>query len=163
MKITDLKLFLVSCGHNRSWGPPGCSQNYVWVKVYTDEGIDGIGEAFHSLEDPIEGTLSKYKRWLIGQDPTRVLYNWQAIYRGLRYPLGTTELASLSTIEQCLWDIAEKSVACPSTRCWAGRCVTASAPIIAARGHRCPSWPGCRRRNRLSMRIHSGWPLLATY
>ena len=113
MKITDLKLFLVSYGHNHPWGPEGCSQNYTWVKVYTDEGIDGVGEAFHSLEDPIEGALRKYKRWLVGQDPTRVLHNWQAIYRGLRYPLGTAELAALSAVEQCLWDIAGKHCGLP--------------------------------------------------
>ena len=87
MKITDLKLFLVSYGHQLDWGPEGYSPNYTFVKIYTDEGVDGLGEAFHSLEDPVRGALGKYKRWLVGQDPTKILHNWQAIYRGLRYPL----------------------------------------------------------------------------
>ena len=35
MKITDIKTFAVDCYRT----------NWVFVKVYTDEGIDGVGEA----------------------------------------------------------------------------------------------------------------------
>jgi len=160
MKITDLKLFLVSCGHNRSWGPPGCSQNYVWVKVYTDEGIDGIGEAFHSLEDPIEGTLSKYKRWLIGQDPTRVLYNWQAIYRGLRYPLGTTELASLSAIEQCLWDIAGKKCGLPVYKMLGGPVRDRVRAYHSGTWSQMPELAGMSAPQQAVALVDSGWTAL---
>ena len=35
MKITDIKIFTVDCFRT----------NWVFVKVYTDESIDGVGEA----------------------------------------------------------------------------------------------------------------------
>ena len=122
MKITDVKLFIVSQGFDLNYGPPGFSPNFTWIKVYTDEGIDGIGEPFHSLEKPIAGCLAKYRRWLIGRDPTRVMHNWEAIYRGLRYPLGTAELATLSGVEQALWEIAGKACGLPVYKMLGGPC-----------------------------------------
>ena len=112
MKITEVKLFIVGQPHAVGWGS-GQAHNRVLVKIYTDEGITGLGEAFHSLEDPIEGAVRKFRRWLLGQDPTRIIYNWQAIYRGMRYPLGTATLAALSALEQALWDIAGKTCGLP--------------------------------------------------
>ena len=110
--ITDLKLYLVNRGTTVDWGT-GSGPNWAFIKVYTDGGITGVGEAFHSLDEPIEGSLVKYKRWLIGKDATEVIRNWQAIYRGLRYPLGTAELAALSAVEHALWDITGKVAGLP--------------------------------------------------
>ena len=112
MQITNVKVFVVNPGRKVSWGT-GWSKNTVLVKVYTDEGIDGIGELFHSVDEPAEGAVQKYRRWLLGKDPTRILHNWQAIYRGLRYPLGTSTLAALSAVEQALWDISGKAASLP--------------------------------------------------
>ncbi len=119
MKITNLKLFVLNPGRKVSYGT-GWGKNNVLVKVYTDEGIDGLGEAFHSLDEPVEGALLKFERWLKDKDPTRILHNWQAIYRGLRYPLGTVELAALSAVEQALWDIAGKACGLPVHRMLGG-------------------------------------------
>lgn len=112
MKITGVKPFFVNPGGRLPWGT-GNQKNYVLVKVYTDAGIDGLGEAFHSLDEPIEGALRKFERWLVGQDPTRITHNWGAIYRGLRYPPGTAELSALSAVEHALWDIAGKACGLP--------------------------------------------------
>lgn len=112
MKITDVRVIVLNPGRKVSWGT-GWGKNMLLVKVHTDEGVDGLGEAFHSLDEPIEGALRKFERWLKGKDPTRILHNWQAIYRGLRYPLGTAELAALSALEQALWDIAGKACGLP--------------------------------------------------
>ena len=119
MKITHLNVFVANPGHKVSWGT-GWGKNTILVKVYTDETIDGLGEAFHSLDEPIEGALLKFERWLKGKDPTQILHNWQALYRGLRYPLGTAELAALSAVEQALWDIAGKACGLPVYRMLGG-------------------------------------------
>ena len=88
MKITELKLFYVNPGTHTSFGT-GWSANYLLIKVFTDEGIYGVGEAFHTGKDKAtEGALTEYARWFVGKDPTRVLHNWYAIFRGARYPLG---------------------------------------------------------------------------
>ena len=112
MKITGLKLFLLNPGHRTTWGT-GWGKNTALVQVTTDAGIVGLGEAFHSIDEPIEGAMKKMERWLVGKDPTRILHNWQAIYRGLRYPTGTGTMSALSAIEQALWDIAGKACGLP--------------------------------------------------
>lgn len=112
MKITGLKVFVLNPGRKVPWGA-GWGKNTILLKVYTDEGIEGLGEGFHSLDEPIEGALRKFERWLVGKDPTSIVRHWQAIYRGLRYPLGTASLAALSAVEQALWDIAGKACGLP--------------------------------------------------
>ncbi len=121
MKVIDVKLFMINKPGTHGWGQ-GNAANYVIVKVYTDEGVDGVGEAFHSLDEPIQGCVAKYRRWLLNQDPTHVIHNWEAMYRGLRYPLGTAELSALSAVEQALWDIAGKSCGLPVYRMLGGPC-----------------------------------------
>ena len=68
MQISDVKLFIVNKGGNVEFGL-GNTANYVILTIHTDRGIKGVGEAFHSLDEPIEGCVTKYKRWLIGRGP----------------------------------------------------------------------------------------------
>jgi L-alanine-DL-glutamate epimerase-like enolase superfamily enzyme len=70
MKITDIKTFLVSTGRPHPRGT-GNSNSFVFVKVYTDEGVDWLREAFHSLDEPIEASVRKFARTLVGRDPRR--------------------------------------------------------------------------------------------
>ena len=120
MKITDLKLFYVNPGRRTSFGT-GWNANFLLIKVYTDEGIYGVGEAFHTGKDKaIEGALVEYARWLAGKDPTRILHNWYAYFRGARYPLGTATTAALSGVEHALWDITGKALRVPVYRMLGG-------------------------------------------
>lgn len=119
MKITQITTFILNPGRAIDRGT-GWSKNTVIVKVRTDEGVDGIGEAFHSLDEPIEACVRKFERLLVGLDPTEVQRNWLRIHRGLRYSLGTAELAALSAIEQAMWDIAGKGCGLPVYRMLGG-------------------------------------------
>ena len=113
MKITALKVFLINPGRKVSFGT-GWGKNTVLVKVRTDEGIDGIGEAFGTGKaKTIEAALYEFERWLQGKDPTEIVRNWYAYYRGSRYPMGTATMAALSAVEQALWDIAGKACGLP--------------------------------------------------
>jgi len=137
MRITGVKSFLVNPGDRVDWGS-GFGANWHFVKVYTDEGLDGLGEVFHSVDEPAEAALRKFERWLIGKDPTKIIHNWQAIYRGLRYPLGTATLSALSAVEQALWDIAGKACGLPICRMLGGPCrdriqVYASAGLLSGK------------------------------
>ena len=80
MKITHLKVFVCNPGRKVSWGT-GWGKNILLVKVYTDEGIEGLGEAFHSIDEPAEASLWKFERWLKGKDPTRILHKEWSFYR----------------------------------------------------------------------------------
>lgn len=113
MKITGVQVFHINPRKKVSFGT-GWGKNFVLVKVSTDEGIYGIGEAFGTGKAKTsEASVKEFERWLIGKDPTRVIRNWQAYYRGSRYPLGTATMAGLSAVEQALWDIAGKACGLP--------------------------------------------------
>ena len=77
MKITDIKTFLV--------GAEG--RNWVYVKILTDQGIYGIGEAYSA--GPDEATvkvIEDFKIWLIGNDPRNVQYLFDLMYNTTRFP-----------------------------------------------------------------------------
>jgi galactonate dehydratase len=113
MKIIDIKVFLINKGEKVSFGT-GWGKNYIIVKVFTDEDLTGLGEAFGTGKALTEeAAVKEFTRWLIGKDPTEVLKNWYAYYRGSRYPLGTATLSALSAIEQALWDISGKVAGLP--------------------------------------------------
>ncbi len=114
MKITEVKVFHLYPGADESGNRRGKYWNFVFVKVYTDAGIDGVGEAFASGKaKTTEAAVREYERWLVGKDPTEVLRNWLAYYRGSRYPLGTATKAALSAVEIALWDISGKACGLP--------------------------------------------------
>ena len=63
MKITDIKTFVVDCFRT----------NWVFVKVYTDEGIDGVGEGtLEYKEKALVGAVEHIKSYLIGKDPRQI-------------------------------------------------------------------------------------------
>ncbi len=114
MKITGVRVFHLYPGVDESGNRRGKYWNFVFVKVYTDAGIDGVGEAFASGKaKTTEAAVYEYERWLVGKDPTEVLRNWLAYYRGSRYPLGTATKAALSAVEIALWDISGKACGLP--------------------------------------------------
>jgi galactonate dehydratase len=104
MKITDIKTFLVGAG----------SRNWIYVKVETDRGIYGIGEAYSC--GPDEATvkvIEDYKLWLVGQDPRNIQHLWDMMYNITRFPGGSIVNSAISGIEHALWDIAGKAAGLP--------------------------------------------------
>ena len=96
MKIERIETFLANIG----------SRNLCFVKVRTDDGLHGIGEAYSVGPDrATEAAIHDFEEWLIGQDPLRIEHLWALMYNGTRFPPGPTILAALSGIEHALWDI----------------------------------------------------------
>ena len=103
MKITDLKCTVLG-------------SNPV-VRVVTDEGIDGYGEA-ESSKSYLKSHVLFYKRYLIGEDPTHVERVMMKIRRmGSYKPWGS----SVSAIEMALWDIAGKAAGLPVHKLLGGK------------------------------------------
>src|SRR5690242_1044080 len=78
---------------------------WLFVKVTTDDGLVGWGEA--SLEghaEAVEGALVSRDR-LLGTDPDRIEDAWQTGYRGGFYRGGPVLGSAASGIDQALWDI----------------------------------------------------------
>ena len=104
MKVTDVKAFTVDCFRT----------NWVFVKVYTDEGIDGVGEAtLEYKEKALLGAVEHIKDYLVGKDPRNVEKHFHDIYRDAYWRGGAVLMSALSAVETALWDILGKSLGVP--------------------------------------------------
>ncbi len=104
MKITDIKTFVVDCFRT----------NWVFVKVYTDEGIDGVGEGtLEYKEKELVGAVEHIKSYLVGKDPRQIEKHFHDIYRDAYWRGGAVLMSALSAVEMALWDILGKSLNVP--------------------------------------------------
>jgi len=112
VKITDVRSIPVFDG----------GRNYLFVKVDTDEGIDGIGEFGITWKERAGmGAVEHMKRHLIGRDPLNTEYLWQLLFRGDFFPGGRINLAAQSAIDIALWDIKGKALGQPVHMLLGGR------------------------------------------
>jgi galactonate dehydratase len=113
LKITDVKLFLIGSG----------SRNFCVVKVDTDQGISGIGEAYSCGPDAaIVEVVKDFKGWLVGQDPRNIEHLYSMMVNFTRFPGGLVVNAAISGIEHALWDIAGKAAGLPVYMLLGGKC-----------------------------------------
>lgn len=113
MKVTDIKIFTVDAFRT----------NWVFIKVYTDEGIDGVGEAtLEYKEKALWGAVEHIKEYLIGQNPLDIEKHWHAIYRDAYWRGGPVLMSALSAVEMALWDILGKSLNVPVYQLLGGKC-----------------------------------------
>ena len=104
MKITAIKTFLPTFG-NRTRG---------LIKVETDEGIYGWGEAYSIGPDlSVKPIVDYVATWFVGEAPRRIEYLMMKTHQQFRFPPGGTGLAAISGIEHALWDISGKAAGLP--------------------------------------------------
>ena len=104
MKITALKTFLPTFG-SRSRG---------LIKVETDEGIYGWGEAYSVGPDlSVKPIVDYLEPWFVGEDPRRIEYLMMKTHQQFRFPPGGVGLAAVSGIEHALWDVSGKAAGLP--------------------------------------------------
>lgn len=87
---------------------------YLFVKVHTDEGITGIGEAgsWGHLEAAEAAIVHKFGPYLVGKDPLLMEHHWQNMYRSSHFR-GAAIMGALSAMDIALWDIAGKHFGVP--------------------------------------------------
>ncbi len=113
MKIRDIEVWPVQA--------PG--RTLVVVLVQTDEGLVGVGEAgLQRRWKAIQGAVDHLKQWLVGQDPMRIEYLWQRMFRGGFYPADRLIGSALSAIDIALWDIKGQALGVPVFELLGGRC-----------------------------------------
>jgi len=93
---------------------------WVFVKISTDAGVTGWGEMLKDDAKACAAGALEVADYLVGQDPTRVAYHWQAIQRGAFYRGGPVKTAIQSGIDQALWDITGKVFGVPVHRLLGG-------------------------------------------
>src|SRR6476661_4613205 len=128
MKITDVRTFLMHAGAPslKAWAADGSfgtetfsknltgTRNWLFVKVYTDEGIIGIGEC-SGWPRVIETAVQDLKRLLIGEDPTNIELLWQKMHIAImgHGMTGTVGAGAMTGVDMALWDIKGKALGVP--------------------------------------------------
>jgi galactonate dehydratase len=108
MKITEIKTYIAG----NPW------KNWVFVKVCTDEGITGLGEATGVLSaKPGEAQVHELERFVIGEDPLQPERLWHKMYKGLF--LGSN--VGMNAIEIACWDILGKALNTPVWKLLGGK------------------------------------------
>jgi galactonate dehydratase len=89
-------------------------RNWVFVKVTTDEGLVGWGEATLEWKTrTVVGCVEDFETLLVGEDPRRVEHLFQMMVRQHFFRPGMAEGSAISGIEQACWDILGKSLGVP--------------------------------------------------
>jgi mannonate dehydratase len=104
MKIKDIKVIVASPG-----------RNFVTVKVITDQGLYGIGDAtVNGRELAVVAYLTEHViPILIGKDARQIEDIWQYLYKGAYWRRGPITMAAISGIDIALWDIKAKAANMP--------------------------------------------------
>ncbi|MGQ1890737.1 D-mannonate dehydratase ManD [Thermophagus sp. OGC60D27] len=104
MKITDAKIIVCSPG-----------RNFVTLKIYTDEGIYGLGDAtLNGRELAVAKYLEEYCiPSLIGRNPLNIEDIWHYFYRGVYWKRGAVTMTAIAAIDMALWDIKGKMLNTP--------------------------------------------------
>jgi mannonate dehydratase len=112
MKITEVRV-IVTC--------PG--RNFVTVKVLTDEGVTGVGDAtLNGRELAVASYLSEHVApLLVGRDPARIEDTWQYLYKGAYWRRGPVTMTAIAAIDTALWDIKGKVAGLPVYQLLGGR------------------------------------------
>ena len=100
MKITDIKAF-----------PVQVAGTQLVVKVETDAGIYGVGEAgLPKRALAVIGAIQHYREFLLGRDPMRIGGLWQEMYRSQYFEGGRILTAAIAGIDIALHDIVGKAL-----------------------------------------------------
>ncbi|MCS4226552.1 mandelate racemase/muconate lactonizing enzyme family protein [Sphingobacterium sp. BIGb0165] len=105
MKIIDVKVWLVE----------GVKYNWTLVKIYTDTGHTGVGEATNWPGSPIVFEAAKHVgQRIIGLDPMKTDFIWTKLYRDLNWigPYGAS-MCAISGIDMALLDLKGKVLGVP--------------------------------------------------
>ncbi len=107
LKITAVKAFGVTVDKQSD-------RPYVFVKLETDAGLYGWGEAtLEGKAGAVMTTVDDLKPFLLGQDPMRVEHHWQAMYIHAFYRGGPILGSAIAGLDQALWDIRGKALGRP--------------------------------------------------
>ncbi|MFW1678426.1 mandelate racemase/muconate lactonizing enzyme family protein [Pontibacter sp. JAM-7] len=120
MKVTRVEIFDIHCPKRPVWNP-------VFVRIHTDEGISGVGEAGLAYDLGHSAAASMIKEFaeemLLGRDPFQTEDLWNLMLRGSFWGLGGGPVvySAMSAIDTALWDIKGKALGVPVYQLLGGR------------------------------------------
>jgi mannonate dehydratase len=98
-------------------------RNFVTLKIQTDEGIYGLGDAtLNGRELAVASYLKDHViPCLIGRDPFATEDIWQYLYRGAYWRRGPVTMSAIAAVDIALWDIKGKALNTPVYNLLGGR------------------------------------------
>jgi mannonate dehydratase len=104
MKIAQASVVICSPG-----------RNFVTLKIDTDEGMYGLGDAtVNGRELAVASYLTEHViPCLISRDPFQTEDIWQYLYRGAYWRRGPITMAAIAAVDVALWDIKGKALGTP--------------------------------------------------
>lgn len=99
-------------------------RNFVTLKIVTDEGVYGVGDAtLNGRELAVVSYLKDHVvPCLIGRDPQQIEDIWQYLYRGAYWRRGPVTMTAIAAVDMALWDIKAKIANLPLYQLLGGRC-----------------------------------------
>ena len=104
MKITNARVIVCSPG-----------RNFVTLKIETDEGLTGVGDAtLNGRELSVAAYLDEHVLpCLIGRDAHQIEDIWQYLYKGAYWRRGPVTMTAIAAVDTALWDIKAKAANLP--------------------------------------------------
>src|SRR3974390_3371325 len=103
----------------------GWRKNFVFVRIETDSGLVGWGEAYsqYDRDSAVGPQVQELGRYLVGRDPFQIRHFLQIAFDDYAQRRGSLELyCATSGIEQALWDILGKATGQPVYNLLGGPC-----------------------------------------
>ncbi len=113
MKIVAFETFLANAG----------LRNYLFVRLATDTGLTGVGEATLEWQEKAVETL--LHEWVKSRVLGRDVFDVEAVVGGMirdQYQGGSTVMTAISAVEIAMWDLIGKACGQPVYRLLGGRC-----------------------------------------
>lgn len=121
MKVTGIETFTVDAYRT----------NWIFVRVQTDSGIYGVGEATLEMRElAAAAAVRELERYLVGRDPHDIEAFWHDAYRDAYWRGGVVLMSALASVEMALWDIKGKDLGVPVYQLLGGR-VRQAVPCYA--------------------------------
>ena len=112
MKITDIKVYIMDAYRT----------NWTFIKVETDEGLYGWGEAsLGTQEMALKGCVEDLKRLIVGRNPLEIEKMRFEVYRDIYRKGGPVLMSAISGIEMAMWDITGKYFNTPVYNLFGGK------------------------------------------
>src|SRR3954466_9960673 len=110
MKITAIETVHLQEGVTIHYGPI----QYLWVRIYTDAGLVGLGETFPFPEPEKAVIHNTLARVLLGRNPLEIDRLWADMFLAISYSgWAGGEMRAISAIDIALWDLAGKVANAP--------------------------------------------------